>query len=239
MNPRLLRPLATGFTPRSIAGLALWLDASDASSITLNGSTVSQWRDKSGNSRHYAQATAANQPAIGTVNGKNSLRANAGSSNIQLTAAAYSLSAYTAIAVVVPDLSSTPVGFGTFTGIMAIGSGASGMMMLARTGSPARWGTFTTASAPSNTQLASGTRYVLTMQDDNNNAVSFFNNGAADGTGAGNSAGQTSTHLFGLSSGQEFYGDICEVIVYPSVISEAARKRVERYLGGKWGIAIS
>ena len=43
-------------------GPALWLDAADASTITLNGSTVSQWSDKSGNSRHVIQATAGAQP---------------------------------------------------------------------------------------------------------------------------------------------------------------------------------
>jgi hypothetical protein len=43
----------------------MWLDAADASTIVLNGSTVSQWSDKSGNGRHAVQATAANQPAWG------------------------------------------------------------------------------------------------------------------------------------------------------------------------------
>ena len=33
MNPRLLRPTASGFTPRSISGLALWLDASSTDSL--------------------------------------------------------------------------------------------------------------------------------------------------------------------------------------------------------------
>lgn len=44
------------------SALALWLDAEDAASITLNGATVSQWNDKSGNGRHVSQATAASQP---------------------------------------------------------------------------------------------------------------------------------------------------------------------------------
>lgn len=64
MSPRLLRPKATGFNPKSIAGLQLWLDGADSSTITLNGSTVSEWRDKSGNSRHAVQATALRQPAV-------------------------------------------------------------------------------------------------------------------------------------------------------------------------------
>jgi hypothetical protein len=44
------------------ASLALWLDAEDTASITLNGSTVAQWDDKSGNGRNASQATASVQP---------------------------------------------------------------------------------------------------------------------------------------------------------------------------------
>ena len=63
------------WTPANLTGLALWLDANDASTITLNGSTVSQWRDKSGNGRHASQATAANQPTYSAtgLNGKSTL----------------------------------------------------------------------------------------------------------------------------------------------------------------------
>ena len=53
----------SGWTPAALgSALALWLDAEDAASITLNGSTVAQWNDKSGNNRHVSQATTANQP---------------------------------------------------------------------------------------------------------------------------------------------------------------------------------
>jgi hypothetical protein len=239
MSPRLLRPRATGFSPKTIAGLSVWLDAADSTTITMNGSTVSEWRDKSGNARNYAQATAANQPTTGTVNGRNSVRAAAGSTRRQLTTTGFSLSAYTVFAVVVPDFSSNPAGFSSFTGIMAIGTGASGMMMLGRVGSPTRWGTFTSTSASSNTQLVTGTRYVLALQDANDNAISFFRNGAADGTATGNSAGQTASHLFGLFDGQEFHGDICEVLVYSSVLAASARSQVDRYLAGKWGVTLS
>lgn len=55
-------PGATVWTP-AVIQTALWLDANDTSTITLNGSTVSQWNDKSGNGRHVSQGTAADQPA--------------------------------------------------------------------------------------------------------------------------------------------------------------------------------
>ena len=63
MNPRLLRPLASGFNPRSIAGLKIWYDVANTASMTFNGSTVSQINDLSGNSFHATQSTANNQPA--------------------------------------------------------------------------------------------------------------------------------------------------------------------------------
>lgn len=71
MNPRLLRPLASGFSPKSIAGLEAWYAADVASSITL-ATGVQQWADLSGNSRHLIQNTTNNQPAYNSVslNGK-------------------------------------------------------------------------------------------------------------------------------------------------------------------------
>ncbi|MFM6723297.1 MAG: hypothetical protein ACKPJF_02345 [Dolichospermum sp.] len=59
------------WTPALISTV-LWLDAADASTITLNGSTVSQWNDKSGNGRNAIQATANHQPSYQTqgFNGK-------------------------------------------------------------------------------------------------------------------------------------------------------------------------
>jgi hypothetical protein len=65
MSPRLLRPKASGaFTPKSISGLKLWLDADDASAFTLVSGNVSEWRDKSGSGvPHATQASAGARPA--------------------------------------------------------------------------------------------------------------------------------------------------------------------------------
>ena len=54
------------WTPSQIS-TALWLDAADASTIVLNGANVNQWRDKSGNSRHFVQGTSSLQPAYSTT----------------------------------------------------------------------------------------------------------------------------------------------------------------------------
>jgi hypothetical protein len=64
--------LPRAWTPAQLPALALWLDAADTSTITLNGSNVSQWNDKSGNGRHVLQATASQQPSYNAtgLNGK-------------------------------------------------------------------------------------------------------------------------------------------------------------------------
>jgi hypothetical protein len=66
MNPRLLVPRAS-FDPGSLPGLELWLDATQASSITLNTgnspATVSEWRDRrSTSSARLGRNASGQQP---------------------------------------------------------------------------------------------------------------------------------------------------------------------------------
>lgn len=75
MSPRLLRPRSTGFNPRSLSGLALWLDPTDSSTYTIS-TGVSAWNDKSGGSRNFSQGTGNNQPTLSTINGKTAFSFN-------------------------------------------------------------------------------------------------------------------------------------------------------------------
>lgn len=72
MSPRLLRPVATGFNPKTISGLVGWWDPSDSATVTTVSGAVSQLNDKSGLGRNATQGTANNRPSYsGTINGKN------------------------------------------------------------------------------------------------------------------------------------------------------------------------
>jgi hypothetical protein len=73
MRSHLLRavPKSRLWTPAAIT-TALWLDASDSSTITTVSGNVSEWRDKSGNDRHFEQATSDSRPAL-TAAGLNGL----------------------------------------------------------------------------------------------------------------------------------------------------------------------
>ena len=56
------------WTPAEITSVA-WYDASDADTVLTNGSSVTNWLDKSGNGYDLTQGTGANQPSTSTING--------------------------------------------------------------------------------------------------------------------------------------------------------------------------
>lgn len=63
---------ASEFLPTDIDSLVSWHDATDASTITHSGGSVSAWADKSGNGNTFAQGTPSAQPSTG-LRSQNSL----------------------------------------------------------------------------------------------------------------------------------------------------------------------
>ena len=62
--------------PLSISGCSMWLDANDASTLTLVSNKVSKWNDKSPNLFYVYQDTSTSRPTYDTttlVNGKPTL----------------------------------------------------------------------------------------------------------------------------------------------------------------------
>jgi hypothetical protein len=78
---KLMPAFSTGFTPKSVAGMQLWLDAGDTSVLTLSGTSVTSWGDKSGNGYNMNILTAppfgytsSVYPTIGTqINNQNTV----------------------------------------------------------------------------------------------------------------------------------------------------------------------
>ena len=82
------------FSPASIAGLQLWLDAADASTLftdsagtiaaTADGDPVGYWGDKSGNAVHALQTDGTQKPALKLAikNSKNVCRFNSTTSKM-------------------------------------------------------------------------------------------------------------------------------------------------------------
>ena len=72
-----------------ISGYYLWLDASDATTITSVAGSVSQWTDKSASAYAFTQAVSTDQPTTGTrtINSKNVLDFDGTSDYLYSTAA--------------------------------------------------------------------------------------------------------------------------------------------------------
>jgi hypothetical protein len=62
-----------GFPTSPVAGYKAWYDAADTATISLSGSAVTQWNDKSANAYNLTQGTSARRPQSGvnTMNSKN------------------------------------------------------------------------------------------------------------------------------------------------------------------------
>lgn len=236
MNPRLLRPRASGFNPKSISGLSLWLDGADSSTITLNGTTVSQWADKSGNGRNATQGTALNQPGTSTVNGKGAILFDGTNDNLQLG-----------------DLSAAFSTAATAFYVLTQHTGASaGSYMAAATRNNSGWwryvgsssylGVFRTtrlanvnfninaASVNGVTVLSSSSTYEVYYQGAKlHTATADHNGGNSHVIGAGGDGA-------GL---QYFLGSMCEVLYYNRALSAADLATVHKYLSKKWGFTLS
>ena len=231
--------------PNSISRCVLWLDGADTSTVSLNGSNVSQWNDKSGNANNAAQATQANQPTYTS----NALVFNG--SSTRMTLATPSL------------LPSGSTVNGTFFFVTKTTSSATNVFFM--------YGPTTMVNG-ANPQFYYATNYynIDTLgagatNDSVNNILNttalqtatLSNSGAntiVSGWRTGNafSGGTTSTPTVSLTSqyatlgvsatttvtNYQFYyaGNINEVIIYNRVLSTAERQQIEGYLVWKWGL---
>jgi hypothetical protein len=243
MSPRLLRPRATGFSPRSISGLALWLDAADSATITT-ATGVSVWADKSGNGRNATQTTGGKQPIrSNTINGKSVITFQ-GTDDTMSVANASDFNATSQTVIVVARQTTAANQALLYKGS---GNAVNGVIMRYRAGT-----TFwmyqkndTVGETLSNT-LNTNTNtnvYSTVLQP---SAQAGFVNGSAPTSGLATNTLATAyddTGAIFIGSRRDvseyLAGDVCEILHWPRALSALERQRVERYLGGKWGITVA
>jgi hypothetical protein len=235
-------------------GLALWLDAADDTTFSYSsGTSVSQWRDKSGNNRHFFQATAGNQPSRSAV--VNSRKA------IQFTAASSQYLRYNSKIINNTTGGSVFVAWrtagetGAYSSILDnyhCGSNALGAgFQIERnvTNNQYYWGFQT--SGCSNAGFIPATSY----SNDTTNSIwitkdSTTITGGLNGTSVTPSSSPSATWIeddkgwtIGAwgggteSFGRFFNGINCEVIIFNRGLSPTEVKQINTYLGQKWGIS--
>ena len=235
MSPRLLRPRAavsTEFDPRQISGMRLWLDGADASSVTLDGPTASEWRDKSGSGFHASQPTASSQPTFSAnqIGGRSALVFGSGGVKTMETPVFWSSQPVTAFVVVRKDSTANANIFD------AGGSQAGGRQYL--------FGSTNIEYGSSNVVVTTSVPFgasprLLTVRL--NSASSFIRvNGVQTANVNGGTAMTQTGYRFGAfnAASSGLVGAIGEVLFY-GTLSAQEISAIEQYLAAKWSIALT
>jgi hypothetical protein len=239
MSPRLLRPRATGFNPKSIAGLITWIDFADTAAVTLDGSNkISAVTDKSGSGYNGTQTTSANRLGVSTLNGRQCADGGTSTHNLAVRythAAGNTLNYQEGYFAGVWD-----AGGSVFPGFNGFLSGAT------PTGSAV--GAFVVGSSGGNS-FVSG---IYTRSTDGGSVIRINNTAAASGAvspfpaitstfvmrGFANSSVGVNGYTIGNDrdfGSRGWLGRIGEVMFFNRVLTSDEALKVRRYLATKWG----
>lgn len=224
MNPRLLRPKATGFSPKTISGLELWLDGSDSTTMTLDSTTVSEWRDKSGKGNNFSQTIKTNQPTF-TASAKNGKSAvYFGNGPVVSGPSGFSFAQPTTwfLAFQSPTSSGAWSIFdGNTSRQHVFGNAETEMRMFA-------------GAAPVIATLTGSTWYVALLTYNGSSSTHRVSTLTASTVNAGTAA--ITSPRIGANSGMR--GDLGEIGMFSKVLSDAEATAVIRYLSQKWAVTV-
>ena len=236
MSPRLLRPSST-FSPRSISGLALWLDANDSSTLTITDDAVSQWNDKSISKVNATQTTPENRPGTTIVNGRTAVLFDGANDGLIFTGTARTDQTWIVVAAQTEDQ----------TGSRAIiqdasnGYGITPARIGANRGISSGWGSFgaTTYQVVSLGFAGGLPASVLSVNVAGGIGGNLWRNGIAIATFTDSLSTTISRIGFLNSSTFPLKGWIGEILCYSRSLNPAERQKAERYLGTKFGVTVA
>ena len=222
------------WTPAEIA-TALWLDASDSSTITI-ATGISNWADKSGNLNDAQQGTGSAQPTVnsGGLNSLDTISFNGTSQFLALpTGFLYNAIAFSLFIVLKCGVQSNAGHFGPNTsnnaGIELLDNTIVSKPTLVRINGSEKYstGAWRTDSSFSISSIVA-----------NSSAVSGFLDGTALTPASGISAlNYNGYYAIGKYSTTYFSSlEVAEFIIITSDLSSENRQLIEGYLAWKWGL---
>ena len=254
--PRGLNPYdEAGFVQRrlwtpDLVRPALWLDAADASTVSV-ATGVSEWRDKSGNGRHFTQTTTANQPAYNPngINGLGSIAYDATNDALQRAPEAWAFQYPITAFIVFRAAAFTNPGYNSLFECFTInGATAAGWTCLIKNnGRSAIYSTSIIGTQPNYDGTGVATyvtnqTYIFTSVIQNNSLVGL-QNGNTDGSNTGSYTLRTNLGTLPLYIGSSpsfsryTNWQIGEAIITNNAaLSTSDRLKAEAYLAWKWGI---
>lgn len=224
-----------------VSNLYAWYDASQETGYS-NGATLTGATDKSGNSRNMNVVTGTPTFQTGVINGRPVYRFASGQ---DLRRASFGL-AGTQATVFVVHKSSTRPGMPLAYGLGAANGGGFLIIDNAATVHWQVFGTSATASSSANSSpwFDDGNWNIGSFMMNSGTPLSqFWKNGASDSTSATNFGNLATNTLYfaggnPFAGGFSYVGDIAEVIIFSTALSDADRRAVENYLAQKYNIAV-
>lgn len=226
---------ASTWTPLTL-NPGLWLDAADSETITLNGSTVSQWADKSGLNRHATQGTTAAQPAYAAtgINGKGVLTFDGSDDLFSVDLDFLAGVSHSAFIVTNPTIFSNIYG-------AANGSQAANSLHVGFNGNNYRMNFWANDFTPlRSANYVAGQANIVNYIWTTGTGKQILANGKSEGTNtnAGDIGTMSGGGRIGRVTGHPFFGgDIAEIIIIPGAVTAQSRLEIEGYLAHKWGLA--
>ena len=200
-------------------GLVLWLDAKDSSTVGVNGSSVTQWKDKSGSGNDMTKISGSV-----TYTPDSGLTFQAG--GILQTAGKISISPGSHVFVVTQVTSITSTGLGYVFGLTDMhGPGDYSIRFMTPT-SLAQWDA-NDMGQPLYYVNGNASRYAGTIT---------VPTGVNTICGVASEGGSTRLSLSTAFMNRFLIGTISEVLVFEQNLSDTQRKSVEGYLACKWGL---
>lgn len=244
MNPRLLRPTASGFNPRSISGLNLWIDFADTATVTLDGSNkIQDVLDKSGLGHHGTQSTSGNRMGVSTLNGRQCADNGTSSNSFCVTYATGSTNNNWRDTFVVAQWDAGGSTFPAFCSPIsasATGGSNNGSMLVGSNGN-ATWNGGSVMIGTGRAWQTNGRPILTGAAPEDFNAFSYFGSAfifrgnaqadvGVDGWQIGNDRGL---------SGRGWRGRIGEVLSFNRSLTASEAGRVTTYLSKKWGVVLA
>lgn len=255
-----------GFSPTDVSGLALWLDASDLSTITHDAGAVSQWDDKSGNGYAFTQGTASEQPTTGaTQNARNVLTFDGSGNLAASTASDWNFlsdgTQYTIFVVAKPGVVADPNALYGLLCTSRVTAASTGVSLLwdDRAAGPFNErvthtvydgaGTSVTNNT-ANGVMAANAYGLITVKSDSQNATAAERSAIDVNNGTVYKA-NTSTRTPGANAegalrvgsavdgSFDFVGGIAEIAIVGRATTSGEDSSMREYLAAKWGVTLA
>jgi hypothetical protein len=216
------------FSPTQIPGCQLWLDAADTGSITLSGSSVTRWRDKSGSSNNFTPTSGT--PTSISDNGRTVVNFTSGT--IMRSANQITFTTSSAFFIVSRLNLINASNGGMLLVFTDIGGGDKSIRFFGPNGILAG----TASMSGDGNELANNNYYVNGTFNPSFGSSTYLNTYSIIGT-VSPSSGGTSYLAFSSSFYERFFiGNIAEFLYYPGGVTSSQRQQVEGYLAWKWGL---